>query len=226
MQLIPTIGLAKFKLHPTRNAQENAITCVLSNNNTAFYTVTHDRMKELLDAESLSKDQDTALYTAYDCAISALDLTDDKEIKMYLNEIIKCYIGDKEFNRINKEKSQAQNTANYDLNAEIREIVNQKKSYINENTKTYIVRKKGTTQIKIGKSIRVDRRISDISNISGCELDVILIINKDIESELHREFSHLRTIGEWFNDNSMEIQKFASKGEQWVIQKFISEGLI
>ena len=31
MQLIPNIGLAKFKLHPTKKAQENPITSVLSN---------------------------------------------------------------------------------------------------------------------------------------------------------------------------------------------------
>ena len=52
MQLIPNIGLAKFKLHPTKNAQENPITCVLAHNVEAFYTVTPERMKELLEAES------------------------------------------------------------------------------------------------------------------------------------------------------------------------------
>ena len=31
MQLIPNIGLAKFKLHPTKKAQENPITSGLSN---------------------------------------------------------------------------------------------------------------------------------------------------------------------------------------------------
>ena len=52
MQLIPNIGLAKFKLHPTKNAQENPITCVLAHNVEAFYTVTPERMKGLLEAES------------------------------------------------------------------------------------------------------------------------------------------------------------------------------
>lgn len=52
MQLIPNIGLAKFKLHPTKKAQENPITCVLAHNVEAFYTVTPERMKELLEAES------------------------------------------------------------------------------------------------------------------------------------------------------------------------------
>lgn len=50
MQLIPNIGLAKFKLHPTKKAQENPITCVLANNVSVFYTVTPERMAELLEA--------------------------------------------------------------------------------------------------------------------------------------------------------------------------------
>ena len=53
MQLIPNIGLAKFKLHPTKKAQENPITCVLAHNVEAFYTVTPERMKELLIAEKM-----------------------------------------------------------------------------------------------------------------------------------------------------------------------------
>ena len=50
MQLIPNIGLAKFKLKPTKNAQENPITCVLAHNVEVFYTVTPERMAELLEA--------------------------------------------------------------------------------------------------------------------------------------------------------------------------------
>ena len=58
MQIIPNIGLAKFKLHPTKKAQENPITCVLAHNVEAFYTVTPERMKELLEAESKLKSLD------------------------------------------------------------------------------------------------------------------------------------------------------------------------
>ena len=53
MQLIPNIGLAKFKLHPTKNAKENPITCVLANNASVFYTVTPERMNKLLIAEKM-----------------------------------------------------------------------------------------------------------------------------------------------------------------------------
>ena len=61
MQLIPNIGLAKFKLHPTKNAQENSITCVLAHNVVAFYTVTPERMEELLEAENKLYDIRSAL---------------------------------------------------------------------------------------------------------------------------------------------------------------------
>lgn len=53
MQIIPNIGLAKFKLHPTKNAKENPITCVLANNVSVFYTVTPERMNQLLIAEKM-----------------------------------------------------------------------------------------------------------------------------------------------------------------------------
>ena len=61
MQLIPNIGLAKFKLHPTKKAQETPITCVLAHNEPAFYTVTPERMKELLEAENKLDDIRSAL---------------------------------------------------------------------------------------------------------------------------------------------------------------------
>lgn len=53
MKSIPNIGLARFKLHPTRTAQENPITCVLSHSKAAFYTVTAERMATLLRAEQM-----------------------------------------------------------------------------------------------------------------------------------------------------------------------------
>lgn len=51
MQIIPNIGLAQFKLHPTRNAQQSEITNILSHNKTVFFTVTPERMEQLLEAE-------------------------------------------------------------------------------------------------------------------------------------------------------------------------------
>ena len=77
--------------------------------------------------------------------------------------------------------------------------------------KTYIVRKIGTTEVKIGKSIRVEKRIRTLETQSGANLEVLAVIPKDIESMLHRQFMDLRTVGEWFDDSKGLIAAFAAK---------------
>ena len=77
--------------------------------------------------------------------------------------------------------------------------------------KTYIVRKIGTTEVKIGKSIRVEKRIRTLETQSGANLEVLAVIPKDIESMLHRQFMDLRTVGEWFDDSKGFIAAFAAK---------------
>ena len=79
--------------------------------------------------------------------------------------------------------------------------------------KTYIVRKIGTTEVKIGKSIRVEKRIRTLETQSGANLEVLAVIPKDIENMLHRQFMDLRTVGEWFDDSKGFIAAFAAK--QW-----------
>lgn len=80
MQLIPNIGLAKFKLHPTRKAQENPITCILSHNEAAFYTVTPSRMVELLEAEEIAKDRLKTLQMIHEGKLDASDLINLYEV--------------------------------------------------------------------------------------------------------------------------------------------------
>ena len=77
--------------------------------------------------------------------------------------------------------------------------------------KTYIIRKIGTTEVKIGRSIQVERRIRTIQTQSGANLEVLAVIPKDIETMLHRQFSELRTVGEWFDDSKGLIAAFAAK---------------
>ena len=77
--------------------------------------------------------------------------------------------------------------------------------------KTYIVRKIGTTKVKIGKSIRVEKRIRTLETQSGANLEVLAIIHKDIEAMLHKQFCNLRTVGEWFDDSKGLIAAFAAK---------------
>lgn len=77
--------------------------------------------------------------------------------------------------------------------------------------KTYIVKKRGTNEIKIGKTINVGFRVKTLENQSGCKLDILCVIEKNIESILHREFAEFRTIGEWFDDSKGLIAAFAAK---------------
>lgn len=76
---------------------------------------------------------------------------------------------------------------------------------------TYIVRKQGTHEVKIGKSIHVEKRIRTLETQSGANLEVLAIIPKDIESMLHKQFCELRTVGEWFDDSQGLIAAFAAK---------------
>ena len=51
-------------------------------------------------------------------------------------------------------------------------------------------------------------RIKTLSMQAGYHLVVLKIIDKNIEFKLHKKFAHLRTIGEWFNDENGEICEF------------------
>lgn len=68
-------------------------------------------------------------------------------------------------------------------------------------TKTYIVRNPLTGLIKIGKAMNPASRIHDIGHMAGAVLDVIVVIGKNIEGELHRRFASIRVHGEWFKDD-------------------------
>ena len=77
--------------------------------------------------------------------------------------------------------------------------------------KTYIVKKRGTNEIKIGKTIDVGFRVKTLQNQSGCKLDILCTIEKNIENMLHRQFAEFRTVGEWFDDSKGFIAAFAAK---------------
>jgi hypothetical protein len=84
-----------------------------------------------------------------------------------------------------------------------------KKTYA--RTKTYIIRKQGTNEVKIGRSAKAHERINALKNQSGCEMEILCILEKDIESMLHKQFCNLRTVGEWFDDSQGLIAAFAAK---------------
>lgn len=68
-------------------------------------------------------------------------------------------------------------------------------------TKTYIALNTESGLMKIGKSINPNSRMGGLQTGAGVKPVLLLVINKDIERKLHKQFSHLNAFGEWFRDD-------------------------
>jgi len=79
------------------------------------------------------------------------------------------------------------------------------------NKITYVLKKKGTNTVKIGRTKNLAGRLRVLRAMSGCELEIIFTYAGDIELFLHTKFAHLRKIGEWFEDTNKDIEGFLSK---------------
>jgi len=66
------------------------------------------------------------------------------------------------------------------------------------NFKTYLIHNKTTGLVKIGKAIDVQARIKELEYACGTGLAILIIIDKDIERQLHLKFQQHRVKGEWF----------------------------
>lgn len=78
-----------------------------------------------------------------------------------------------------------------------------------ETTYTYVVANHLTNRIKIGRTTNLKQRLESIALTSGCKLELVFIYAIDIEQKLHKQFRHLRDLGEWFIDNG-EIRTFCN----------------
>lgn len=78
-------------------------------------------------------------------------------------------------------------------------------------TKTYFIYSSSTGLIKIGKSSSPERRLKHLTTGAGVDLELLCVINKDIESELHQKFEASRIYGEWFSDHDGLIAKYISE---------------
>ena len=83
--------------------------------------------------------------------------------------------------------------------------------YKTESVSTYFFKNPTTGLIKIGRSNDVKTRKQAVQCGSGVELDVLLVIDGDIERELHNKFSEYREHGEWFNDIDGKISAYIAK---------------
>ncbi len=72
-------------------------------------------------------------------------------------------------------------------------------------TKTYFIKNKDTGLLKIGRSCNPEDRVKALQCGSGTELDILLVIDEDVERELHLRFSDDRVFNEWFyHSNAIE----------------------
>ena len=68
----------------------------------------------------------------------------------------------------------------------------------NETVKTYFIQSVLGGPIKIGISSDPPRRLKTLQTSCHQKLQIIAMLDGDQEKEIHRQFSHLRTYGEWF----------------------------
>ena len=79
---------------------------------------------------------------------------------------------------------------------------------------TYFFRNPLTKLIKIGRSNNVKTRKQAVQCGSGAELEVLLVINKDIENQLHKKFAKYQKHNEWFEDTDGFINDYISQQMQ------------
>jgi hypothetical protein len=79
--------------------------------------------------------------------------------------------------------------------------------------KTYIIKSPASGLLKIGKTIDMKQRLAALQNGSGVPLEVLVVIDENIEHELHLRFKNLRVFGEWFRDDG-QIAQFIEEGKK------------
>lgn len=80
------------------------------------------------------------------------------------------------------------------------------------NPFVYVLHAQDTGLTKIGFSTRVDKRVSEISRMSGASLKMIAKIpaERDLETELHQKYGGFRAHGEWFSLRKEHLSELSS----------------
>jgi hypothetical protein len=68
------------------------------------------------------------------------------------------------------------------------------------NSQVYFLRVKGTDEVKIGYSVRLNKRVGEINVSHSRDLELIATVSGGIDAEgrLHRRFASYRIRGEWY----------------------------
>ena len=71
--------------------------------------------------------------------------------------------------------------------------------------------------IKIGTTIRLSQRLKQLVAYYGEGLEVLAVVegNRSVERDLYDRFSHLRTVGEWFEPGDDLVGFIVAKGKPW-----------
>lgn len=81
----------------------------------------------------------------------------------------------------------------------------------------YFIRNSDGSRIKIGTTIRLSERLKQLASEHGDGLQVLAVIdgNHSEEKALHRRFSHLRIVKEWFEPGDDLVGFILSEGREW-----------
>lgn len=74
----------------------------------------------------------------------------------------------------------------------------ERNAILTNTTKTYFIKNHETGLLKIGRSRNPYDRAKALQCGAGVNLDILLVIDEDIERELHLRFSDDRAFNEWF----------------------------
>lgn len=69
------------------------------------------------------------------------------------------------------------------------------------SSKTYIALNPDSGLLKIGRSVNPGARMDALKTGAATKPELLLVIDKNIESALHKRFADLRVFGEWFRDD-------------------------
>lgn len=87
----------------------------------------------------------------------------------------------------------------------------------------YVLGTPGSNTVKIGRTTNLAKRVADIQRMSPVPLTVLWTTpgGHELETQLHRHFSTLRSHGEWFTFrlNAVKLIQWAVEDEPWLRPK-------
>jgi hypothetical protein len=96
-------------------------------------------------------------------------------------------------------------------------LLNKKSISKDEVSKTYFMKDKRNGFIKIGKSKNPTIREKTLQSEEPA-ISIVFVINKDIETELHRRFKSKRVRGEWFQLSPEDIDSIKNQYAELIMK--------